>query len=206
VLTAINKVGRTRAKAKVNVDPRPTPQILSFALDPPRIPVGKGKSSTLHWKTTNAEVVTLDGREVDPSGSEVVHPETPTIYELVATDNKGQKVRQISELVVWLREKWECVLNLHQGDTDTLKFIHEDSTIKEDRTEGYAKYEIRDGYWSEKEIHFTRVLSLTSHQPFKGTVTYVDRDNVTMKGQFGDQYAGEWDAKCKLKWERIKEE
>ncbi len=58
----------------------PAAQLLFFEAEPPAI--AAGAASVLRWQTANADVVKLDGNQVEPSDSTVVHPTRTTTYRL----------------------------------------------------------------------------------------------------------------------------
>jgi hypothetical protein len=99
-------------------------------------------------------------------------------------------------------EDWVCTLDLHQGDTGTLRFTRdwkgniEGTTIIFRRDQSF-EHAIR-GRWLESKIDFKRQLSGQSYQPFEGeTREEQDGQLVVMKGRFAAKMAGEWSAECR---------
>ena len=96
---------------------------------------------------------------------------------------------------------WRCALDLHQGDTGTLEFTREGSTIKGKTVVGRGQNTFVNeihGQWNEGEISFSRILSATSYQPFRGAVSPTGRNRVRMEGQFAAGYRGTWTCECKF--------
>jgi peptidoglycan-associated lipoprotein len=53
--------------------------------------IQSGQSSTLTWSAENADQVTLNGKAVDPNGSQSVSPTQTTSYHLAATGKGGNQ-------------------------------------------------------------------------------------------------------------------
>ena len=73
-------ISATGCKKNVAVNAPPAPAIAaptaSITADPNSIE--RGQSSTLHWETSNADSITIDGMgKVDANGTKVVAPPTP---------------------------------------------------------------------------------------------------------------------------------
>ena len=85
-LTATNLVGL--ATATVTVTVRGSPKIISFTANPARI--DKGKSSTLKWRVTNADSLSISPGVGKVTGTSVkVSPSLVTTYTLKATNSVG---------------------------------------------------------------------------------------------------------------------
>ena len=69
--------------------PPPPPAAPTASLSASPDTIQPGQSSTLTWQTQNATDVTLDGSNVNPSGSERVSPAQSTTYRLVAKGAGG---------------------------------------------------------------------------------------------------------------------
>jgi len=92
VLIAKNKAGRSVQKEVEVLVAAPLPKIVSFKAAP--LAIQKGQSSSLDWRTADAEKVTLNGIPVPPSGSKKVNPNQATTYELVAINREGKSERK----------------------------------------------------------------------------------------------------------------
>jgi len=96
-------------------------------------------------------------------------------------------------------EQWRCAFDLHQGDRGTLELSRAGSRIEGLMIipVGERKVEHKvSGEWQGEGIAFSRVLSATSFQPFRGTVSATAADRATMAGQFAAGFAGAWSAEC----------
>ena len=69
--------------------PPPPPAAPTASLSASPDTIQPGQSSTLTWETQNATDVTLDGANVNPSGSQRVSPTQSTTYRLVAKGAGG---------------------------------------------------------------------------------------------------------------------
>jgi len=69
--------------------PPPQPKPVTATLSASPTSIERGQTSTLTWTTENADNVTLQGKKVDPSGSQSVSPGQSTDYHLVATGPGG---------------------------------------------------------------------------------------------------------------------
>ena len=76
----------------------PPPEIVEFGADATTLPAGK--RTRLTWRTVHAERVVLDGKPVDPSGSDVVAPAETTVYTLTARNSEGVERTQRLRIVV----------------------------------------------------------------------------------------------------------
>lgn len=76
-------------KKKQPPPPPPPPPPVTATLSASPSNIQSGQSSTLTWSTQNATDVTLDGRKVDPSGSQSVSPTQTTTYHLTAKGAGG---------------------------------------------------------------------------------------------------------------------
>lgn len=96
-------------------------------------------------------------------------------------------------------ERWRCAVDLHQGDKGLLELSRSGTAIEGVMiiSPGQTKVEHRVfGQWQGAAIDFSRVLSPSSHQPFRGAVSTAAADRVTMTGQFAAGFAGTWSAEC----------
>ena len=75
------------ARVRVTTTADLKPQILFFLANPTSIT--KGQTSELRWNVLNADTVTLDGQQVQASGTLTVKPDQTTTYKLVATNKVG---------------------------------------------------------------------------------------------------------------------
>lgn len=96
--------------------------------------------------------------------------------------------------------EWSGDIDLHQGDTGTIRFEQvEDSikgTMRVARGTNVSEHSI-DGVWVGDSIRFTRHLDESSIQPFEGTVTRRDGDQAVMEGRFAAGLRGIWSATCR---------
>lgn len=92
VLIARNEAGRSVQKEVEVRVAIARPKILSFKAAP--LAIQKGQSSSLQWRTADAEQVTLGGVAVSPSGSKKVNPNQTTTYEVVAVNRAGESERR----------------------------------------------------------------------------------------------------------------
>lgn len=82
--------GCTKKVARVTPPPTPPPAAPTAILAANPNVIQQGQSTTLTWKTTNANDITLKGLgEVPPSGSRNVAPNTSSTYTLVAKGPGG---------------------------------------------------------------------------------------------------------------------
>ena len=96
-------------------------------------------------------------------------------------------------------EQWRCSLDLHQGNTGVLELSRTGTRISGVMiiVAGQRRDETTiSGQWNGDEIGFTRVLSATSQQPFRGRVSAAAANRATMSGQFAAGFAGAWSAAC----------
>ncbi len=79
-------------------EPEPTPVIHSFSAD--RLSINAGESVTLRWDLSDAEAAYLryDGNEVGviSPGSQSVAPTTTTVYQLIAENDGGEAIKEIT--------------------------------------------------------------------------------------------------------------
>lgn len=75
------------------------PQILSFSAT--AVQIQQGQSTTLQWKTANANEVIIDHDigQVDASGQTAISPRTTTAYLLTARGNGGTQQRTVNVIV-----------------------------------------------------------------------------------------------------------
>jgi hypothetical protein len=97
---------------------------------------------------------------------------------------------------------WTGTIDLHQGDTGIIEISREEGgriagKIVVRRGDSTIETPIQ-GEWAQNSIVFNRVLSETSFQPFKGTVTILDAHHVKMEGQFAVGFSGHWTSQCEL--------
>jgi peptidoglycan-associated lipoprotein len=88
--TAIARRGKKEARDSktVSVTPRPPRPTISISAD--QSVITRGQSTTLRWKSTNADRVTItDLGNVPPAGSRVVSPSQSTTYTAVAEGPGG---------------------------------------------------------------------------------------------------------------------
>ena len=99
------------------------------------------------------------------------------------------------------QEKWTGTIDLHQGETGRIEITRADGAISGriliKRGGTLIETPIR-GEWAQSGIVFSRSLSATSSQPFKGVVTAVDARHVAMEGQFAAGFSGRWTSECAL--------
>jgi hypothetical protein len=101
--------------------------------------------------------------------------------------------------VAGAHESWTGTIDLHQGDAGTIEIIRAGSVLSGRIliTRGEALIETPiQGEWKSTDIVFTRRLSETSAQPFKGVVTVVDDGHMTIEGQFAAGFSGRWTCEC----------
>ena len=113
----------------------------------------------------------------------------------------GGAVMLLAQIVSAGQEKWKGRINLLQGDTGTIELTRENTRITGRiviaRGESVIETPI-EGQWNQNDIVFRRVLSETSSQPFKGTVSSLDAKHVKMEGQFAAGFSGRWTGECVL--------
>ena len=100
-----------------------------------------------------------------------------------------------------LKDKWQCTIDLHQGDTGTIEFAKDGSHIigkiiitKKTRTSESTI----EGEFGETEVYFKRTLSDMSYQPFKGIISIVDTKHMKIEGLFASGFSGKWSADCTM--------
>lgn len=96
-------------------------------------------------------------------------------------------------------EQWRCTLDLHQGDIGILELSRTGTSVAGVMIIATGKRRVEytiSGQWNGDVIGFSRVLTATSHQPFRGTVSASGDNGVTMSGQFAAGFAGNWSAAC----------
>jgi hypothetical protein len=136
-ITACNLVNEC-VSASVTLTVRPCLSVISsFTATPPEIM--KGSSSKLDWATNGADRVTLNGQDVDKTGSTTVSPTQTTVYRLNACNAAGEcenatvtvTVKSVPNIVAFKADpseiyagttsklSWE-VTNIENGDTISL--------------------------------------------------------------------------------------
>lgn len=98
-------------------------------------------------------------------------------------------------------ERWTCDIDLHQGDTGTLRLdvtgtaVEGTMTVTRGAGAPPATTTVK-GSWAGEVVRFTRVLSATSEQPFLGIAARAEQHPVKMAGRFAFQFEGVWSASC----------
>ena len=100
-LTAANSTKSVKATVTVTVKgTKPAPTISSFTATPATI--DRGESSTLRWRTSNADSVSISASinpgvgTVNAEGSRVVSPTATTTYTLTATNSVGSATAKVT--------------------------------------------------------------------------------------------------------------
>ncbi|MDH3346721.1 MAG: hypothetical protein OEM02_01285 [Desulfobulbaceae bacterium] len=114
-------------------------------------------------------------------------------------------------------EKWQCELNLHQGDSGTLEFTRQGNNISGQtvvsRNTGAGPFTHQiSGDWHGEIIEFKRTLNpSSSHQMFRGIALHTKDSlnnqsdmrpgdpTIRMSGRFAFKYSGIWSADCRKK-------
>lgn len=84
--------------------PVPSAQVIDFAADPQQIE--EGGTTTLSWRTENAQNVTLSSEEdaaeesIEPSGKKIVRPHGTTVFLLKAQGKDAEKKVNVARLTV----------------------------------------------------------------------------------------------------------
>ena len=84
--------------------PIPSAQVINFAADPQQIE--EGGTTTLSWRTENAQKVTLSSEEdtaeesIEPSGKKIVRPHGTTVFLLKAQGKDVEKKVNVARLTV----------------------------------------------------------------------------------------------------------
>ena len=84
--------------------PIPSAQVINFAADPPQIE--EGGTTTLSWRTENAQKVTLSteensaGESIEPAGTKSVRPQGTTVYFLKAQGSDPDKRVDVARTTV----------------------------------------------------------------------------------------------------------
>jgi len=100
-----------------------------------------------------------------------------------------------------LKERWDCSIDLNQGTSAAFQLNREDTAVTGIIIFKIGQEELEHavaGQWIENEIQFTREISKKTLQPFKGTVTWVNKNRVNMAGKYTTGYKASWMCECKL--------
>jgi hypothetical protein len=97
-------------------------------------------------------------------------------------------------------ETWSCEIDLHQGDTGTLRLTRQGERVRGTLRIVRGSHETEvGGTWKGESIELWRTLSSTSGQPFQGVATGPHDDGVVrMAGRFANRLSGVWSADCEL--------
>lgn len=98
-------------------------------------------------------------------------------------------------------ELWGCEADFGRGGTGTLDFkitrVGAGGSFH-GSTEAKGRHHEINGTLEGESIHFTRRLSSTSKQEFKGSAIQVSRGKLSMAGRFAANFQGVWSAECSL--------
>jgi hypothetical protein len=97
-------------------------------------------------------------------------------------------------------ETWSCEIDLHQGDTGTLRLTRQGERVRGTLRIVRGSHETEvGGTWKGESIELWRTLSSISGQPFQGVATGPHEDGVVrMAGRFANRLSGVWSADCEL--------
>ena len=99
------------------------------------------------------------------------------------------------------RERWRCGSDFGAGGRGSIEFKVTRSPEGgglSGFTEARGSTHKISGFWKGESIRFTRRLSATSIQVFKGVAVEVDAETVRMGGRFAAGFRGVWSADCSL--------
>jgi peptidoglycan hydrolase-like protein with peptidoglycan-binding domain len=114
-LEATNRVGRS-VQRTIKIHVKVPLEIESLTVDRQRI--GPDAKTTIHWRTSGAERVELIPiGSVGLSGSKIVSPNETTRYELIATNDAGEKKRRSITIEIVNRPE----IHLFQADSMRVK-------------------------------------------------------------------------------------
>jgi len=98
-------------------------------------------------------------------------------------------------------QKWECALNLHQGDSGTLSIERAGDemtgVISVTRNENVFENEV-SGRWAGNEINVKRLLDSNDSESMTGIVVKTGTKSAKIGGRFSANYQGVWSADCDL--------
>ena len=121
-------------------------------------------------------------------------------------------VKQLTSLIVLVfitciayaqpqAERWECALNLHQGDTGTLSLERADDsvsgTIRIVRNDSNFDSEV-SGRWVGDRIDLNRLVDSSTSEPMAAIATRIGTQQVKIGGRFAVNFHGIWSADCSL--------
>lgn len=98
-------------------------------------------------------------------------------------------------------QKWECAVDLHQGDNGTLSMDRKgedlSGTLSFKRNNSVFENEV-SGRWLGNEINIKRLLDASSSELMAGIVVSLGTKKVKIGGRFSAEYQGVWSADCDL--------
>ncbi len=98
-------------------------------------------------------------------------------------------------------EKWECALDLQQGDKGSMSLQRSDASISGsiniDRNGNEFTQEL-EGSWAEQKIELKRFVNSNSNQTMHGIAIRVGAKQVKMGGRHAEGLNGVWSADCDL--------
>jgi len=98
-------------------------------------------------------------------------------------------------------QKWECAVNLHQGDSGILSLENSAGKVTGmmsiKRNESEFKSEV-SGNWVAEQINLKRLLDSGSNDLMTGAVIALGTKKVKIGGRFSVGYQGVWSADCDL--------
>ena len=98
-------------------------------------------------------------------------------------------------------QRWECALDLHQGDKGTLSLNR-----KGDNVNGAIQFSRNDnvfdsdvsGSWVGNQIDLIRLVGSDSTEQMAGVVVALGTEKVSIGGRYSIGYQGVWSANCDL--------
>lgn len=157
--------------------------------------MGKSVRVTYQKRPSGSSVIRLNGPAVAEKGPDK-RPDKPSKVDQPLNKpqpNKPQPSKPAPEAGL---QNWECRLDLHQGDTGTLRILRRGDQVRgEIEVERVAGTTRIAGNWHGDAIAFSRTLSSSSHQPFRG-ITIAQDSAIRMGGRFANAYRGVWSADC----------
>lgn len=98
-------------------------------------------------------------------------------------------------------QKWECAIDLHQGDNGTLSLNRDGERINGmlniRRNDSIFENEV-SGRWSNNEINLKRLIDDSRNDSMIGVVVSLGTKKVNMGGRYSAEYQGVWSANCDL--------
>lgn len=98
-------------------------------------------------------------------------------------------------------QKWECAIDLHQGDTGTLSLDRTNDSLQGviavTRNESAFNSEV-SGSWVGDKLTLTRLLDSDSSESMNGIAIALGTEKVNIGGRYSTDFQGVWSADCDL--------